>query len=156
MYIMYNINMHTYMYQGLGCVISSVLMEYNRYATAVTVYIVVSSLNCCVEIFYYLILRKLQAVLLHARTAACRFLWSSDQLGTWRQSVHITTIIYATIHMHASYDTVLQVSNMLVPSEAPQQKVEISESVLLCLYEAVHLNRNFITVLTHVNKHFTV
>ena len=48
----------------------------------------------------------------------------------------------------------MQVSNMLLPSESPQQKVEISESVLLCLYEAVHLNRNFITVLTHVRVGF--
>ena len=44
-----------------------------------------------------------------------------------------------------------QVSNMLVPPEASPRPLKISEGVLLSLYEAVHLNRNFITVLTHVS-----
>ncbi|XP_064382757.1 armadillo-like helical domain-containing protein 3 [Halichondria panicea] len=44
------------------------------------------------------------------------------------------------------------VSNMLVPSELPRQPLQISEGVLLSLYEAVHLNRNFITVLTHTRS----
>ena len=43
-----------------------------------------------------------------------------------------------------------QVSNMLVPAEASQTEVKIDKAVLLVLYEAIHLNRNFITVLTHV------
>ena len=45
-----------------------------------------------------------------------------------------------------------QVSNMLIPSETVQAEVRIDKSVLLTLYEAIHLNRNFITVLTHVRQ----
>lgn len=44
-----------------------------------------------------------------------------------------------------------QVSNMLVPSESLRSDVKINEAVLMALYEAVHLNRNFITILTHVS-----
>ena len=44
-----------------------------------------------------------------------------------------------------------QVSNMLVPSESLHSDVKINEAVLMALYEAVHLNRNFITILTHVS-----
>jgi len=44
-----------------------------------------------------------------------------------------------------------QVSNMLVPSEGPQEQVTVSDAMLLSFYEAINLNRNFITVLTHVS-----
>ncbi len=43
-----------------------------------------------------------------------------------------------------------QVSNMLVPSEGPKEQVTVSNAMLLSFYEAINLNRNFITVLTHV------
>ena len=48
------------------------------------------------------------------------------------------------------FSILLQFSNMLMPSEASRQDVQISNAMLLSLYEAVSLNRNFITVLTHV------
>lgn len=44
------------------------------------------------------------------------------------------------------------VSNMLVPVDTSQTRVKIDKAVLLVLYEAIHLNRNFITVLTHVRN----
>lgn len=44
------------------------------------------------------------------------------------------------------------VSNMLVPSESPQAAVQINEAVLLALYQAVYLNRTFITILTHTRS----
>ena len=41
---------------------------------------------------------------------------------------------------------------MLVPSEGPRQEVKIGDAMLLSFYEAINLNRNFITVLTHVSS----
>ncbi|XP_062501214.1 armadillo-like helical domain-containing protein 3 [Corticium candelabrum] len=44
------------------------------------------------------------------------------------------------------------VSGMFTSSEEKPKTVQINDSVLLALYEAVHLNRNFITVLTQTHS----
>ncbi|XP_065828151.1 armadillo-like helical domain-containing protein 3 [Oscarella lobularis] len=44
------------------------------------------------------------------------------------------------------------ISSMFVGGEQPKERLRMNEAILLALYEAVHLNRNFITVLTQTHS----
>eukprot|EP00118_Oscarella_pearsei_P010758 m.68031 g.68031 ORF g.68031 m.68031 type:complete len:697 (+) comp35483_c0_seq1:52-2142(+) len=44
------------------------------------------------------------------------------------------------------------ISSMFVPVDEPKDSCQMNDAILLALYEAVHLNRNFITVLTQTHS----
>ena len=82
----------------------------------------------------------LQTILCTQRAAVCGLLWTAHQHG---KSCMLSAC-------HSPEADSAQVSNMLLPSEATRQEVKVSDAMLLSLYEAVNLNRHFITVLTQV------